>query len=143
MSSWAQTEPADPARASETFGQVRTRFAGVPPAFEIRGDRLVVVTDHPVTSLPAPGALHMLVWRPAERTLTRMTLPFQVSSVLTEPLPLEALSQVANDGLGALVAAKRRGDELNVRLSDLERYGRTLLLDGITADGTHVLLWNE
>jgi hypothetical protein len=38
---------------------------------------------------------------------------------------------------------KRRGDALNIRVADLERYGRVLLLDGVTADGKHVLMWNE
>lgn len=38
---------------------------------------------------------------------------------------------------------KRRGHELNIRLSDLERHGRTLLLDGGSADGKHVMMWNE
>lgn len=32
---------------------------------------------------------------------------------------------------------------MNIRISDLGRYGPTLLLDGVTADGKHVLMWNE
>ena len=43
----------------------------------------------------------------------------------------------------AVLKGKRRGDELNIRISDLERYGRTLLLDGVTADGKHVMMWNQ
>ena len=39
--------------------------------------------------------------------------------------------------------AKRRGNELNIRLDDLERIGRTLLLDGVTPDGKHVLMWSD
>ena len=39
--------------------------------------------------------------------------------------------------------AMGRGNELNIRLSDLRRYGRTLLLDGVTADGKRVMMWNE
>jgi hypothetical protein len=46
-------------------------------------------------------------------------------------------------GLGALMEARRRGDELNIRIGDLERYGRTLLLDAVTADGKRVMMWNE
>ena len=63
--------------------------------------------------------------------------------VATEPVPLEALAGIAHQGLGALTDAKRRSDELNIRISDLARYGQTLLLDGVTADGNHVLMWGE
>ncbi len=66
-----------------------------------------------------------------------------ISRVATEPLPLEALAGVGDQGLGALMDAKRRGNELNIRLSDLERTGRTLLLDGVTSDGKHVLMWSD
>jgi hypothetical protein len=38
--------------------------------------------------------------------------------------------------------AQRRGNELNVRLSDLERKGQTPLLDGVTSDGKQVLMWS-
>ena len=141
-SSLSQSESSDQGHASAAFGEVRARFAGVSPAFEIRDDRLVVVRT-PASSLPAPTALRILVWTPADRTLSRVRLPFAISFVATEPLPLEALAEVANQGLGALMDARRRGNELNIRLSDLERNGRTLLLDGVTSDGKHVLMWSE
>ena len=95
------------------------------------------------SSSPPPTALHILVWAPADSRLSRVRLPFAVSVVATEPLPLEALAGVGNQGLGALMEARRRGNELNIRLSDLERAGRTLLLDGVTPDGTHVVMWSE
>ena len=37
-------------------------------------------------------------------------------------LPLETLAGVGDQGSGALMEAKRRGHELNIRMSDLERY---------------------
>jgi hypothetical protein len=37
--------------------------------------------------------------------------------------------------------AQRRGNELNVRLSDLDK-GHTPLLDGVTSDGKQVLMWS-
>jgi hypothetical protein len=49
----------------------------------------------------------------------------------------------AGQGVGALTELKRRGDELNIRIGDLERYGRTLLLDGVTTHGKRVMMWNE
>ena len=97
----------------------------------------------PTSPALPPTALRLLVWTPRERTLSRVRVPFGISMFATEPVPLEAFIGVANQGLGALMEAKRRGSELNVRLSDLEAYGRTLLLDGVSPDGRQILMWNE
>ena len=85
----------------------------------------------------------MLVWESRERALSRVTLPLWTSTIATEPLPLDALTGVAMYGVGGLMDAKCRGNELNIRISDLERFGRTLLLDGVTPDGKRVMMWNE
>ena len=145
---WARSlyhsERTDGARASAAFAEVRGRFGAVDPAFQIREDRLVVMREPAaVPSTAIPSAAHLLVWQPGERTLSRVTLPLWMSNVATEPLPLEALAGVGNQGVGALMEARRRGDELNIRISDLERYGRTLLVDGVTTDGKHILMWTE
>jgi hypothetical protein len=144
ISSLYQSEQAESAHASAAFAEVRARFHGLEPAFEIREAQLVVMREPAAAPSPTPPVVaHMLVWQPRERMLSRVTFPLWMSRVATEPLPLEALAGVANQGVGALMEAKRRGHELNIRLSDLERYGRTLLLDGVTADGKHVMMWNE
>ena len=142
IGSLAQSERSDPAHAFAALTEVRARFAGVSPAFEIRDDRLVAARTAAPSS-PPPAALHILVWAPADSTLSRVRLPFAVSRVATEPLPLEALAGVGSQGIGALMDAKRRGNDLNIRLDDLERIGRTLLLDGVTPDGKHVLMWSD
>jgi hypothetical protein len=142
VSSLYQSEPADPAQASATFAQVRARFAGVPPAFEVRGDRLLV-TKQPPASFSTRTTTRILVWQPRDQLLSQVALPSWISTVATEPVPLEALAGLGDQGLRAVMEAKSRGNELNIRLSDIERYGRTLLLDGVTADGKHVLMWNE
>ena len=142
VSSLYESEQTDTAHASAAFAEVRARFSGLEPAFEIREARLVVLIE-PAEPSPPPAAAHLLVWQPRERMLSRVTLPLWMSNVATEPLPLEALAGIANHGLGGLMDAKRRGNELNIRLSDLRRYGRTLLLDGVTADGKRVMMWNE
>ena len=114
------------------------------PAFEIREARLVVRREPAAaTSSTVPAAAYMLIWRPRERMPSRVVLPLWMSKVATEPIPLEALAGVGDQDFGALMEAKRAGNELNIRIGDLERYGRTLLLDGVTADGKHVMMWNE
>ncbi len=144
ISSLYENEQTDAAHASKAFAEVRARFPDLEPALEIRDAQLVVVRE-PATEQSAilPAAAHILVWQPGERMLSRVRLPLWTSKIATEPLPLEALAGVGNQGLGALMDAKRRGHELNIRISDLERYGRTLLLDGVTPDGKQVMMWNE
>jgi hypothetical protein len=144
VSTWYQSEAADSAQAAAAFAEVRARFACVRPAFEIDGDRLVVMRQPAAeaSSMP-PGAACILVWQPRERILSRVTLPLWLSAVATEPLPLETLTGIGKQGFGSLMEAESRGNELNIRISDIERYGRTLLLDGVTADGKHVLMWNQ
>jgi hypothetical protein len=143
-SSLYQSEPADQTRADAEFAEIRARFAGIDPAFQIRERRLVVARQPvAVTSPVTPAAVHMLVWQPRERMLSRVTLPLWTSKIATEPLPLEALAGIGERGLGAILEAQRRGSELNIRISDLERYGPTLLLDGTTPDGKQVMMWNQ
>jgi hypothetical protein len=143
--SLSQSEHTDTAHASAAFDAVRARFPGIAPAFVIQETRLVVMREPaaPSSSTTVPAAAHILVWHPREQMLSRVALPLWLSKVATEPLPLEAMAGVGDRGLGALMEAKRRGHELNIRIGDLERYGRTLLLDGVTADGKHVMMWNE
>lgn len=144
VSSLYQSEQTDADAAAKAFAQVRARFPGVEPAFAIRDDRLVVVREPAAVPSQAPPAVaHMLVWQPREGILSRGTVPLWMSKIATEPLPLEALAGVGSQGLGAVMDAKRRGHELDIRISDLKRYGRTLLLDGVTSDGKHIMMWNE
>ena len=143
VSSLYQSEQTDAAHASRAFAEVRARFPGIKPAFEIQNTQLVIVGKPAAPLSPPPAVAHVLVWQPRERMLSRVTLPLWMSKIATEPLPLEALAGIGKQGVGALMDAKRRGNELNIRISDLERYGRTLLLDGVIADGRQVMIWNE
>src|SRR5687767_157281 len=86
-----QSEQADSARASAAFAEVRARFPGLEPAFQIRDTRLVVLREPTAApSPPLPAAAHILVWQPRERMLSRVTLPLWTSTVATEPVPLDA-----------------------------------------------------
>jgi len=143
VTSLYQSEQADPARADAAFAEVRARFPGIDPAFHIRERRLVIARQPPTATPTTAAEVHMLVWQPRERMLSRVAVPLWMSNIATEPLPLEALAGVGEQGVGAVLEAQRRGNQLNVRISDLERYGPTLLLDGVTPDGKHVLMWNQ
>jgi hypothetical protein len=137
-SSLYESRHTDTAHASAAFAEVRARYAGIGPVFAIQETRLVVAREPAVVSSPTvpAAAVHLLIWQPREQMLSRASLPLWMSSIATEPLPLEALAGIGQRGLGAVMEAKHRGNELNVRLSDLKRYGRTLLLDRVTQTGS-------
>ena len=66
VSSLYQSEQTDTAHASAAFAEVRARFPGLEPAFEIREARLVVLREPADAPSPTPpAAAHMLVWQTA------------------------------------------------------------------------------
>ena len=142
-SSFLQSEPVDAAQAEVMFAAVRARFPDTEPALRIEGGRLQVMKRPPETPSPTRPTIHLLVWESRSGVLARVTVPPWASRIATEPLPLEALTGAGEQGLGSVLAAQRRGTELNIRISDLQRYGPALLLDGETGDGKRVLMWND
>jgi hypothetical protein len=138
-----RSEPADAARAAAAMGEIRARYPGVPPAFEIQHDRLTVVRPPSTATVPQPSAAHLLIHEPQQRMLHRMEVPLWIGKFATEPIPIEALARVSADGIGSLREAQRRGNELSIRIRDLEQYGRALLLDGSTSDGRRIMIWTE
>jgi hypothetical protein len=143
VSSLYESEQTDGSGAAAAFDDVRTRF-GTRPVFEIQGERLARTREPETAQTRAvPESAFLVVWEPQKRLLSRVRVPLWLSKVATEPIPLEALTGVGARGLGALPEAQQQANALNLRLADLERYGPTLLLDGITRDGTHVLMWSE
>lgn len=142
--SLSRREPVDAERAAAVVAEIRARFPGVQPAFEIRDDRLVIVRAAPAAaSSTPPSVAHLLIHEPQQRMLFRMEVPLWIARFATEPIPIEALARVSSTGIGSLKEAQRRANELSFRVRDLERYGRTLLLDGRTSDGRHVMIWAE
>ncbi len=118
-----QSEEADQTRASAAFDDVRRQFAGVEPAFAFRDDRPSVLREPPATAAaPPPETVRILVWDPDESRMSRIALPF-------------SLLRLSNDPIGF------NGVDLDFK--DVERYGRTLLLDGDTPEGDRILIWTD
>ena len=79
--------------------------------------------------------MYAIAWRPSAGTLSRATFPLWALGVTTEPIPL--------DRFVALFETDLRVDGLQLRVRDIQRYGRTLLLDSVTPEGDEVLIWSE
>jgi hypothetical protein len=118
-----QSETVDQAQATAAFDEVRARFAGVQPAFEIRNNRPVVLRPPPATpEKPEPESVRILIWEPGEGKVSRIRLPF-------------SLLRLSDDDIGI--------QGVSLRPEDVQRYGRTLLLAGDSPDGDHVLIWTD
>jgi hypothetical protein len=118
-----QTEAVDQAKATSAFDEVRRQFAGVPPAFEMFEQRAKVLRPPPATPAgPPPKNVRILVWNPHEGSMSRISVPFSLLKLSDDPVEF---------------------DNIALEVGDVERYGRTLLLDGDTRDGHHVLAWTD
>jgi hypothetical protein len=118
-----QTEDVDQQQATAAFDEARAKFAGIEPAFEMRNNRPVIVREPPLTAAsPAPQSVHILAWEPDEGRIARITLPFSVLRWGNDDIEFEGVS---------------------LAVEDVERYGRTLLFDGDSPDGDHVLVWTD
>jgi hypothetical protein len=118
-----QSEEVDQVKASAAFDDVRRQFAGVEPAFEFRDDRPSVRREPPAAAAaPPPQTVRILVWDPDESRMSRIALPF-------------SLLRLSNDRI--------EFDGVELEVTDVERYGRTLLLDGDTPEGDRILVWTD
>ena len=118
-----QSEAVNQTSAAAAFEDVRRQFAGIEPAFAFRDDRPAVLREPPAAAAaPRPETVRILVWDPDEHRMSRIALPFSLLRLSNDP--------IAFDGV-----------ELEVE--DVERYGRTLLLDGDTPEGDRILVWTD
>ncbi len=118
-----QTEQVDQVKAAAAFDDVRRQFSGVQPAFEFRDSRPAMLRQPPATAAsPGPETVRVLVWDPDENQMSRVSLPFRLLRLSNDPIEFD-------------------GVELDIE--DVERYGRTLLLDGDTPEGDRILIWTE
>jgi hypothetical protein len=118
-----QSEQVDQTQATTAFDEVRGRFAGVQPAFEIRTGQPAVLRPPPATPVtPQPEAVRILVWDPDDGRISRVRLPFSLLRLSDDPIEFQGME---------------------LKVEDVQRYGRTLLLDGDTPDGSHIVVWTD
>jgi hypothetical protein len=118
-----QTEAADPNKAKAAFDEIRAKFAGVQPAFEMNHSWPKVVRQPPATpASPQPETVRILVWDGDEGRIARISLPFSILKLSNDPIEFNGVT---------------------LEVEDVERYGRTLLIDGDTPEGDSLLVWTE
>jgi hypothetical protein len=128
----------DQTAATKTLEDVRARFAPATPALDLRPGGVTLVRHPPDTAPPGElKTLHILRWDIHQQRLSRLDVPFWLLRM--KEMPIEVFySDEASSGTGLRVRTPS-----TIRVSDLERFGSALLVDGDMPDGGHVLIWSE
>ena len=125
------------ATASKTMDDVRARFAHAMPLMELQPGGVTLSRKPPDT--PPSGklkTLHVLHWNVHENRLSRIEVPFWLLRMRDSPIEVMYQSDPGAGGLQVRTPSR-------VRLSDLERFGSALLIDGDMPDGGHLLVWSD
>ncbi len=125
-------KPSSAEDATEEFQKVRAQFGDRQPLFELEGSGRPKYLGDTVTSThtgPRLETLHMLAWDPDEGELARFSLPFWILRMKLTPFQFDS----SDSGL----------DEFEIRIEDIEKFGPGLILDHLTDEGDHVLLWAQ
>ena len=130
VTSAIDTVAADETTATQSFADVRSRFAGRDP--------ILTMTDRgPIFAQPPPEmppqdleTIRLIAWDPNEEQLASFTLPFWLVRMRDGPFSISASTMLPNV-------------KVSLRAHDLERYGPALLIDQVDEDGSRVLIWTE
>jgi hypothetical protein len=138
FTSMVENTDADEASATKTIDDVRARFAHATPLLDLAPSGLTLARRPPDT--PPSGelkTLHVLVWNTDEEKLTRVEIPFWLLRLRDSPIDVTYQRESNDSGLKVKKTAS------SVRISDIERFGSALIVDGDTPDGNHVLIWSD
>lgn len=119
--------------AETEFDTVRKRFGGRAPLLELRNGRPAYNVER--ASVPQSGArlqtLHVLAFEPDKRHLARVSLPFWLLRLKSDPIRFGAYASGLDD------------EGVDLRPEDVEKYGPGIILDTVTPNGERFLLWAE
>jgi hypothetical protein len=135
--SMVDNSPMDETSAAKVMEDVRVRFQHAPPVLDLRPGALMLARRPPDTQ-PANElkTLHILRWDIHEQRLSRVEVPFWLLRLSDDPIDV-IIEAEANEG------AVRMKKPSSVTVSDIERFGPALLLDGDMPDGGRLLVWSE
>jgi hypothetical protein len=127
----------DQASAAKAIEAVRARFGHVMPAFDVRPGG-VTMSRRPPDAQPSGElkTLHVLRWDVHEERLTRADIPFWVIRWRNSSIDVVSAGDPNQGGVQVRTST-------TIRVSDVERFGSTLLVDGDMPDGGHLMIWSE
>ena len=123
----------DEATATRSFDDIRTRFGNIGPVISLRGDGPVLLRRAAETQPAATvKTLHIMRWDGRAERMSRIDLPFSLLRLRDGVFRLRA----EPDATGLSLST-------SFRVSDIERYGPSLLVDDDMPSGEHVLIWSD
>jgi hypothetical protein len=127
----------DQTSAANAMEAVRARFGHEMPAFDVHPGGLTMLR-RPPDAQPSGEltTLHVLRWDVHEERLTRADIPFWLIRWRNSSLDVTSAADPNQGGLRVRTAT-------TIRVSDIERFGSTLLVDGDMPDGGHLMIWSE
>jgi hypothetical protein len=133
VTSLVENQPMNETAATKAFDEVRARFPDATPVVDLRADGPVLLRRPPETK-PAGElkTLHIMRWDVHEENMSRVDLPFALLRMRDGLFTV----QTDRDGSGIRIP-------MSLRVSDIERFGPTLLMDDTLPDGGRVLIWSE
>jgi hypothetical protein len=130
-------ENTDAATAGEALDAARKRFEGATPIFDVQSGGPVLTRPIPATG-PATQlrTMHVLVWDPEQQTLTAANVPLALLRLRDGPIDVLRFAESGN-------RTEPRQKLVSIRLSELDRFGSSLLVDQEMPDGHRLLVWTE
>lgn len=135
VAAWFQQNMQIDSRSAEQadaeFAEISRQFSNRQPLLEMQEGRPAFTPEH---DKPAPDptakieTLHMLAWNPNDGHVARFSLPFWLVRMKSEPFRFSAYAS----GLD---------DRVDLRPSDIEKYGPGIILDAHTRSGERVMIW--
>jgi hypothetical protein len=122
--------------AQSEFEAVRKKFGGREPLLELRSG-VAQYTAAAATARASAGEraqldrLHVLVWDPQDGELSRISLPFWLLRMKSDPIRLGSYASGLDEG------------GVDLRPEDIEKYGAGVILDTALEQGHRVLLWAQ
>ena len=129
-----QTQRTSEADAEAELEKVRKQFAHRPPILELQNNVPRYTGGKKPDFVANAGSLeslNVLVWSPREDHLTRVTLPYWLLRMKSDPIRFSQYASGLDD------------EEVNLRPEDIEKFGPGILLDALSPSGDRVILWTQ
>jgi len=129
-------QTTDQMTAGAAFEAARARFKGTVPVFALDSGGPVLARPIPATAAQTElRTVHFIVWDADRGSLTRADVPLGLLRLTDSPINVFRFADQSGR-TGRQPIAK-------IRLSELDRFGSTLLVDQQMEDGNRILVWTE
>jgi hypothetical protein len=119
--------------ATRAFDEVKAKFPGRAPLLEFSGGtpRVNMDTADAGRAPESLTTLHVIAWDPDDRQLARFDIPFWFVRLKSGPIEFSSYAS-GLDKVG-----------VSLKVEDIERYGKGIIVDASMPRGERALIWAE